>query len=153
MVQQVHCSRRRLFWRGLEFHVCTINKRAHTKKVCKLIVCTLYLLLEIIITPLCCLIIISLHSRNIYFHLFNFQHILLSSGVNQNVILSIFKSGWLNFLLKLLKIIHFSIGLQFWLSVVPWIGLYYKTPWAIPIQYIHHAFVYWKKEHLWLFFF
>ena len=32
MVQQVHCSRRRLPWRGLEFHVCTINKSAHTKK-------------------------------------------------------------------------------------------------------------------------
>ena len=37
MVQQVHCSRRRLLWRGLEFHVCTINKSAHTKKVWKLI--------------------------------------------------------------------------------------------------------------------
>ena len=35
-VQQVHCSRRRLLRRGLEFHVCTINKSAHTKKVWKL---------------------------------------------------------------------------------------------------------------------
>ena len=32
MVQQVHCSRRRLLRRGQEFHVCTINKSAHTKK-------------------------------------------------------------------------------------------------------------------------
>ena len=32
MVQQVHCSQRRLLQRGLEFHVCTINKSAHTKK-------------------------------------------------------------------------------------------------------------------------
>ena len=31
-VQQVHCSQRRLLWSGLEFHVCTINKSAHTKK-------------------------------------------------------------------------------------------------------------------------
>ena len=31
-VQQVHYSRRRLLRRGLEFHVCTINKSAHTKK-------------------------------------------------------------------------------------------------------------------------
>ena len=31
-VQQVHCSRRRLLRRGLEFHVCPINKSAHTKK-------------------------------------------------------------------------------------------------------------------------
>ena len=31
-VQQVHCSRRRLLLRGQEFHVCTINKSAHTKK-------------------------------------------------------------------------------------------------------------------------
>ena len=36
-VQQVYCSRRRLLRRGLEFHVCTINKSAHTKKVWKLI--------------------------------------------------------------------------------------------------------------------
>ena len=34
---EVHCSRRRLLQRGLEFHVCTINKSAHTKKVWKLI--------------------------------------------------------------------------------------------------------------------
>ena len=32
MVQQVHCSRRILLRRELEFHVCTINKSAHTKK-------------------------------------------------------------------------------------------------------------------------
>ena len=31
-VQQVHCNQRRLFRRGLKFHVCTINKSAHTKK-------------------------------------------------------------------------------------------------------------------------
>ena len=31
-VQQVHCSRRRLLRRGLEFHVYTINKSAHIKK-------------------------------------------------------------------------------------------------------------------------
>ena len=35
-VQQVHCSRRRLLRRGLEFHVYTINKIAHTKKFWKL---------------------------------------------------------------------------------------------------------------------
>ena len=34
---QVHCRWRRLLRRGLEFHVCTINKSAHTKKVWKLI--------------------------------------------------------------------------------------------------------------------
>ena len=34
--QKVHCSRRRLLQRGLEFHVCTI-KSAHRKKVWKLI--------------------------------------------------------------------------------------------------------------------
>ena len=37
MVQQVHCSRRRLLQRELEFSVCTITKSAHTKKVWKLI--------------------------------------------------------------------------------------------------------------------
>ena len=34
-VQQGHCNWRRLLRRGLEFHVCTINKSAHTKKVWK----------------------------------------------------------------------------------------------------------------------
>ena len=37
MVQQVHCSRRILLWRGIEFHVCIIDKSAHTKKVGKFI--------------------------------------------------------------------------------------------------------------------
>ena len=46
-----------------------------------------------------------------------------SSGVNQNVILSIFKSSWLNFLLKFRKTIHFSIGLLIWLSSAPYVGL------------------------------
>ena len=32
MAQQVYCSRWRLLRRVLEFHVCTINKSAHTKK-------------------------------------------------------------------------------------------------------------------------
>ena len=31
-VRQVDCSWRRLLRRGLEFHVCTINKSTHTKK-------------------------------------------------------------------------------------------------------------------------
>ena len=39
----MHCSRRRLLRRGLEVHVCTINKSANTKKVWKLIVCTSYI--------------------------------------------------------------------------------------------------------------
>ena len=32
MVQQVHCSQKRLLQRGLEFHMYTINKSTHTKK-------------------------------------------------------------------------------------------------------------------------
>ena len=31
-VQKVHCSRRRLLWRGLEFHECTINKSGPYEK-------------------------------------------------------------------------------------------------------------------------
>ena len=46
-VQQAYCSRRRLLRRGLEIHVCTINKNAHTKKICKLIVCTSYIYIYI----------------------------------------------------------------------------------------------------------
>ena len=34
-VQEVHCNRRRLLRRGLEFYVCTINKSAHTKNIWK----------------------------------------------------------------------------------------------------------------------
>ena len=41
-VEQVHCSRRRLLRRGVEFHMCTTNKSAPTKKVWKLIVCPSY---------------------------------------------------------------------------------------------------------------
>ena len=37
VVGTVHCSRRRWLRRGLEFHVYTINKSAHTEKVWKLI--------------------------------------------------------------------------------------------------------------------
>ena len=36
-LQKLHCSWRRLLRRGLEFHMCTNNKSAHTKKVWKLI--------------------------------------------------------------------------------------------------------------------
>ena len=36
-VEEVHCNRSRLLQRELEFHVCTINKSAQTKKVWKLI--------------------------------------------------------------------------------------------------------------------
>ena len=39
----MHCSRRRLLRRGQEFHVCTINKSAHTKKVWKLILLSSYI--------------------------------------------------------------------------------------------------------------
>ena len=39
----VHCSWRRLFRRGRKFHICTINKSAHTKKVGKLIKRSSYL--------------------------------------------------------------------------------------------------------------
>ena len=42
-------SRRRLLRRGLEFHVCTINKNAHTKKVWNLIVWTSYIYIYIYI--------------------------------------------------------------------------------------------------------
>ena len=34
---------------GLKFHVCTINKSAHTKKVWKLILCTSYIYIYIYI--------------------------------------------------------------------------------------------------------
>ena len=42
-MQQVHCSQRRVLWRGLEFNVCLMKKSGHTKKVWKLIEGTSYL--------------------------------------------------------------------------------------------------------------
>ena len=42
-------SFRRLLRRGLEFHVCTINKSAHTKKVWKLIEVTSYICKQVTI--------------------------------------------------------------------------------------------------------
>ena len=44
----MHCSRRRLLWRGLEFHVCTINESAHTKNVRNLLVFTSYFLIPLL---------------------------------------------------------------------------------------------------------
>ena len=44
------------------------------------------------LTTLICLIFISINNKNKYFSLFNFQHILLSLGTSQNVILRIFKN-------------------------------------------------------------
>ena len=52
-VKQVHCRRGRLLRRGLEFHVCTINKSAHTKKVWKPIVCTSYVQMYNIYVNIC----------------------------------------------------------------------------------------------------
>ena len=49
-VQQVHCSWWRLLRRGLEFHVCTINKSAHMKNVWKLILWSPYIYLAIYIS-------------------------------------------------------------------------------------------------------
>ena len=42
----MHCSRRRLLRRGLEFHVCTINKSGHTKKVWNLLMILVHLYLH-----------------------------------------------------------------------------------------------------------
>ena len=45
--QQLECIWRRFLRRGLQFHVCTINKSVDTKKVWKLIVCTSYILFSL----------------------------------------------------------------------------------------------------------
>ena len=58
-VQQVHCSWRRLLRRGLQFHVCTINKSAHTKKVWKLIEGTyIYIYIYIYVCVCVCVCVI-----------------------------------------------------------------------------------------------
>ena len=64
MVQQVHCSRRRLPQRGLEFHVCTINKSAHTKKVWKLIQWSSYMRMFQLEVVWCCVMKHFLYSTH-----------------------------------------------------------------------------------------
>ena len=49
LLKRYKCKGRRLLRRGLEFHVCTLNKSAHTKKIWKLIVCTSYIYIYIYI--------------------------------------------------------------------------------------------------------
>ena len=60
------CSQRRLLRRGLEFHVCTINKSAHSKKVWKLIVCSRRRLLRRGLEFHVCTINKSAHSKKVW---------------------------------------------------------------------------------------
>ena len=80
MVQQVHCSRRRLLRRGVEFHMCTINKSAHTKKSGNLS------------NDLCIYIYINIY---IYHH---HHHVVLlawiSLTLSRHFSLSFIASGW-----------------------------------------------------------
>ena len=48
-VTTMHCSRRRLHRRGLEFHMSNTNKSAHQEKVWKLMVCISYIYIYIYI--------------------------------------------------------------------------------------------------------
>ena len=76
-VPQVHSSRRRLLRRGLEFHVCSINQSAHTKKACKLIVCTSYIYIYIYI-----------YCRMFMLHFDLWQHVFLNricTNVNKGI--------------------------------------------------------------------
>ena len=69
-VQQVHCCQRWLLRKGLELHVCTFNKSAHTKKVWKLIVCTSYVNLSRFISWfISCLKVRELCSWYIYIYI------------------------------------------------------------------------------------
>ena len=58
-VQQVHCIWRRLLRRGLEFHECTINKSAYTKKVWKLMQWSSYMANDFIFLKLVITVIIN----------------------------------------------------------------------------------------------
>ena len=49
----MHCSRRRLLRRGLEFHVCTINKSAYTKKCLEICLMILVPLVRTVKFKLC----------------------------------------------------------------------------------------------------
>ena len=66
-VQHVHCNRRRLLRRGLKFHVCTINKSAHTKKNLE----TYLMILVILIFPnfyICHLTTLIVKKYNLHIH-------------------------------------------------------------------------------------
>ncbi len=76
-VQQVDCRRRRLLRSGLEFHVLTINKSAHTKKVWKLIEGTSYIYICVCVCVCVCDISISKYlSIYIYIKYMISKHIL-----------------------------------------------------------------------------
>ena len=83
VVQQMHCSWRRLLQRGLEFHVCTINKSAHMKKVWKLIVWTSYSKSDQV-----CLFVRVLWHINLW-RLFNAKSIFMqiNSSISNNSVL------------------------------------------------------------------
>ena len=76
----VLCSRRRLLRMGLEFHVCTINKSAHTKKN-----------LETYRMPLV-YIYIYIYIYLVYSYLSRFSHICLAPSI----FLFIFESIYVN---------------------------------------------------------
>ena len=71
MEQQVHCSRRRLLQRGLEFHVCAINKSAHTKKVWKLIVCSSYIYIYMCVCVCACVYVVVI----IYIYMYECMYV------------------------------------------------------------------------------
>ena len=80
---QVHCSRRGLLRRGLEFNVCTINKSAHTKKCLET-----YL---IILIYVCVCIYIYIY---IYIYIFSFY------CCSQIVLIFMRKILWKKFFIK-----------------------------------------------------
>ena len=98
---QVHCSRRRLLRRGLEFHVCTINKSAHTKKSLE----TYLMILVYLATAIPHL----KHNHSIFF-LFSFLPILCLNASFTSVIIMYFPSVFF----VLFPFLSWFIALLYW---------------------------------------
>ena len=78
-VQQMHCSRRRLLRKGLTFHMCIINKSAHTKTSGNLF------------NDPCIYIYIYIHINiyiNTYIHICTHTHIHICTHTHIHILLS-----------------------------------------------------------------
>ena len=93
----MHCNRRRLLRRELEFHMCTINERTHTKKVWKLIVCTSYLFFFKVLVEF---FLLLHYSKNLY----SYMRVLLTNDRELMMELGRYHQAMKNFIVASTKV-------------------------------------------------
>ena len=140
---QVHCSWRRL----LEFHVFTINKSAHTKKVCKLIICYSYIYIYIYIYILRKVekkflfmknVIKNHHSMDIFYT--HFLSPVISSNIHRyfNIIFHEFKVQKKVITTEMFSIHFHNKFIKFWSILFFWIFFILSDlfPYLLPYLYM-----------------